>query len=146
VRPVIEVAAGDLPSLPGVAALAAAVLDDPWPESAFRSELAVPGARLWLARAVGGETVGFLATRRVLDALHVLALGVDPRQRRRGVARGILVRALMAETGARTAELEVRAGNAGARCFYEAQGFVAVGRRARYYRGCEDAILMTRTL
>jgi ribosomal protein S18 acetylase RimI-like enzyme len=39
--------------------------------------------------------------------------------------------------------LEVRASNAAARALYASAGFVAVGRRARYYRDPdEDAVVM----
>jgi ribosomal-protein-alanine acetyltransferase len=143
---VIELAPADATSLPGVAALAASVLEDPWSLSAWREELDAPAARIWIAREPGGAPVGFLAARRVEDELHVFSLGVDPDRRRQGVGRRLFERVASSEPGACVACLEVRAGNAGAMRFYEALGFVAVGRRPRYYRGREDAVLMTRKL
>jgi ribosomal protein S18 acetylase RimI-like enzyme len=63
------------------------------------------------------------------------------------VARALLDAALRDETagGVRTALLEVRASNLAARAFYASSGFVAVGRRSRYYADGEDALLMTRS-
>ncbi len=129
-----------------LARLAAASLDEPWGESAFRDELRVAGGRLWVARTPEGAPAGYLVARRVADELHVLSLAVEPALRRRGVARALVAHALAAEAGCRVAHLEVRSGNEGAQAFYRALGFVAVGRRPRYYRRREDAILMTRTL
>ena len=40
--------------------------------------------------------------------------------------------------------LEVSAGNAGARAFYAAEGFVEIDRRRRYYRDGSDAVVMAR--
>jgi ribosomal protein S18 acetylase RimI-like enzyme len=143
---VIEVVPADAVSLPGVATLAASVLEDPWSLSAWQEELGAPGGRIWVAREPSGLSVGFVAARRVEDELHVFSLGVAPERRRRGVGRRLLHVAVSAEPGARAAVIEVRAGDAGALRFYEALGFVAVGRRPRYYRSREDAVLMTRKL
>ena len=101
-------------------------------------------ARLWVAKD-RARSVGFLAARRVVDEVHVLSVAVDPAQRRRGVARALLDAVLCDETasGARSALLEVRASNLAACAFYARTGFVAVGRRPRYYANGEDALLMT---
>jgi ribosomal protein S18 acetylase RimI-like enzyme len=63
------------------------------------------------------------------------------------VARALLDAVLCEETarGAGSALLEVRVSNLVARAFYASTGFVAVGRRPRYYANGEDALLMTRS-
>jgi ribosomal-protein-alanine acetyltransferase len=126
-----------------VAALAAVCLPDAWSADGFASELARPEARLWTARE-DGRLVGYLVARRVLDELHVHSLAVDAARRRHGIASALLAQALAAESGLAAVLLEVRAGAEAARAFYAARGFVAVGRRPRYYADGEDAILMTR--
>jgi len=59
----------------------------------------------------------------------------------------LLEAALRNETasGTHAALLEVRVSNHAARAFYASTGFVAVGRRPRYYANGEDALLMTRS-
>ena len=140
----IDVVAGSAAEVPRVAALAAEAQEDAWSATSFRQELRVAGAHLWVARDAAGDVVGYLAVRRVLGELHVLSLAVATGSRRRGVGRALLERALAVEPGLTAIQLEVRAGNAVALAFYGSLGFVAVGRRPRYYRGREDAILMTR--
>ena len=142
----IEVSSAAPADIPGIAALAAASFSKPWPADVFAKELRRAEARLWVAKQ-GARRVGFLAARRVADEVHVLSLAVDPARRRRGVAGALLEVALRDEMarGARTALLEVRASNRAARAFYAGNGFVAVGRRSRYYADGEDALLMTRS-
>jgi ribosomal-protein-alanine acetyltransferase len=143
---VIEVSSAGSADIPAVASLAAASLPQPWPAPLFEKELRRDEARLWVARQ-GARRIGFLAARRVVDEIHVLSVAVDPAHRRRGVARAMLDAALRDETagGVRSALLEVRASNLAARAFYASTGFVAVGRRSRYYADGEDALLMTRS-
>jgi ribosomal-protein-alanine N-acetyltransferase len=143
---VTEVRGAAESDVPEIAALAAASLPRPWPARLFEQELRLAEARLWVARE-GSRTIGYLSARRIADELHILSIAVDPAHRRRGVARSLLDGALGQETarGARSALLEVRASNLGARAFYASTGFVAVGRRPRYYANGEDALLMTKT-
>lgn len=128
-----------------IAELAAEVLPEPWTAPQISSEIALPEGRVWVADR-GGALAGFLIARRELDELHVLLVGVAGSRRRSGIGGRLLGAALAAEPGLALAHLEVREGNAGARAFYRAQGFVEVGRRARHYPGGEAAILMTRGL
>ena len=65
-----------------------------------------------------------------------------PSARGRGMSRLLLARALteMGSRGARSATLEVRAGNAPAKQLYQSHGFVLEGVRKNYYRDpIEDA-------
>jgi ribosomal-protein-alanine N-acetyltransferase len=92
---------------------------------------------------------GFIVARFVADELHVNNVAVRPEFRGRGLGCALLGTTL---NGARQrniniAQLEVRAGNAGAQSLYRRCGFEAVGRRKNYYRNpTEDALLMTLTL
>ncbi len=142
----IEVASADRGDLLEIAALAAASLREPWPADSFEREIELAEARLSMARE-GSRGVGYLSARRIADEVHILSIAVDPARRRRGVARALLDALLREEQarGARSALLEVRASNLTARAFYESAGFVAVGRRPRYYANGEDALLMTRS-
>jgi N6-L-threonylcarbamoyladenine synthase len=95
----------------------------------------------WVARDAEGHVIGWLEERLVASELYVLAVGVDPAWRRRGVATA-LVRECLAR--AAVVHLEVRASNAAARRLYAGLGFDEVGLRARYYADGDDAVLLTR--
>ena len=80
------------------------------------------------------------------DAAHLNLLAVEPAHRRRGIARRLLTwleeSALTA--GTFTVGLELRAGNAVARAFYAALGYLETGEVPGYYQGREAAIRLTR--
>lgn len=133
-----------------LAALGAAALAGGWSPASVAGELGRADAWAWTLRSRAfAEPVaspqGFLLAHRVLDELHVLLVVVARTRRRRGGGSALLRTALHA---ARTSalvvvHLEVRAGNAAALAFYRRHGFLAVGRRPRYYEGREDAVLMS---
>jgi [ribosomal protein S18]-alanine N-acetyltransferase len=85
--------------------------------------------------ALGDELQGELESVAVAD-----------RARRMGVGRALCaaVAAWCAEQGAATVELEVRSASAGAIALYEGLGFVAFGRRPKYYRNPEDDAILLR--
>jgi len=76
----------------------------------------------------------------------LVAVAKDARRRGAGSALVAVALADAARTGAVAAHLEVRASNAAAIALYTRLGFVAGGRRPRYYDATEDAILMSRVL
>jgi ribosomal-protein-alanine N-acetyltransferase len=132
---------------PALAAVGAGSLASGWPAPALAAELAGAAGWAWTLRErPAGPPVGFLLARRALDELHVLLVAVAPGSRRRGGGSALLAAALAAgrAAGLAVAHLEVRAGNAPALAFYTRHGFLAVGRRPRYYEGREDAVLLSR--
>ena len=87
--------------------------------------------------------VGMASARRQLDEVHVVRMAVDAASRRQGVGRALLD-ALIDWARSRDAAamvLEVRSTNLAAQELYAAAGFVADGRRPRYYPDGEDALL-----
>ena len=127
-----------------VAALEAQVMgSDAWNEHLVADELPRPD-RVWWAAYAGEQLLGYAGGWVVDGQVQILKVGVDPAQRRRGIARELLARvaADARDLGAATCSLEVRAGNAGAQAFYEALGFHALGTRPRYYSDGEDALIM----
>lgn len=154
-----------------LAALAALIAEAglaAWSEAQLAGTCRDPGARTRLAfaapasgplpgpRSNAGEPgpdftggpIGFVLARRILELVEIDLVGVAPTHRRRGLARELLGDLLRTEreAGAREARLELAEGSAAARALYEGLGFVVVGRRARYYPGGEDALLLTRVL
>lgn len=127
-----------------VAALEAQVMgSDAWNEHLVADELPRPD-RVWWAAYDGEQLLGYAGGWVVDGQVQILKVGVDPAQRRRGIARELLARvaADARDLGAATCSLEVRAGNAGAQAFYEALGFHALGTRPRYYSDGEDALIL----
>jgi len=118
----------------------------PWPERSIRFEVTDnPAARCWAAE-LDHRLVGMLILWMIVDEAHIATIATHPDYRRREIAKRLLVDALNSayEEGAKSALLEVRAGNKAAIKMYEAFGFEAVGRRERYYKdNFEDAVLMT---
>ena len=118
----------------------------PWPERSLRFEVTDnPAARCWVAE-LDGHVVGMLILWMIVDEAHIATVATHHEFRRQGIAKQLLVTALdYAYTeGARSALLEVRAGNEAAQAMYRKFGFDVVGLRERYYKdNNEDAVLMT---
>lgn len=94
------------------------------------------------------RVIGFAIMEFYAIHAHLNLLAVQPGYQRQGVGRQLLE---WLEASARTAgifkvNLEVRAGNDGARSFYEKLGYRPAGRRLAYYDGREDAVRMTHDL
>jgi [ribosomal protein S18]-alanine N-acetyltransferase len=110
--------------------------DDPWPATAFVSELASKhnhyvGARQ--ARLLVGYGGIARLGRRAPFEYEIHTIGVDPAYQGRGVGKALLDNLLaFAEDG--DVFLEVRTDNAPAIGLYERSGFVTIGLRKRYYR------------
>ncbi|MBM4372354.1 MAG: ribosomal protein S18-alanine N-acetyltransferase [Deltaproteobacteria bacterium] len=116
---------------------------DPWTRAMIVSELGNGLSRMFVAEE-DGRLQGFVIAWMVADEVHVLDLAVDPEARGLGLGRALTDAALDAgrREGAVCAVLEVRPSNHGARRLYEGMGFRVVGRRPRYYRNGEDALVM----
>ena len=127
-----------------VAALEARVMgSDAWNEHLVADELP-RGDRTWWAAYEDDALVGYAGGWIVDGQVQILKVGVDPAQRRRGIARELLARVATdaRDLGAQTCSLEVRAGNSGAQALYESLGFRSLGTRPRYYSDGEDAVIM----
>ena len=78
------------------------------------------------------------------DVADLERIAVMPSRRRQGVARQLLdaLCAAARAQGATRMLLEVAADNDAGLGFYEAYGFTTISRRAGYYRGGVDALVM----
>jgi ribosomal-protein-alanine N-acetyltransferase len=127
--------------VPALAAIHAAAFppNEVWGEDAISLQLALPGGFGWL-----DERGGMLLGRVTVDEAEVLTLAVAPHVRRQGIA-SLLMGAACKETllrGGRSIFLEVAEGNVPARNLYARFGFIAVGRRPRYYPNQADALVL----
>ena len=78
------------------------------------------------------------------DVADLERIAVMPSRRRQGVAGRLLgdLAAAVRAQGAARVLLEVAADNDAAIAFYETYGFTTISRRAGYYRGGVDALVM----
>jgi len=117
----------------------------PWSMSLFLSELALRSSRAYFVARIGREVVGYAGLMMVLEDGHITTVAVDPRRRRLGVAKRLVLAICREaiERGAEALTLEVRLSNRGAQELYRQFGFRPVGVRKGYYQETgEDALVM----
>ena len=130
--------------IPEVVEIEKRVFSDPWPASFFSGELSQP---LMFARVAerDGQLAGYSLTWLGAGAGHLGNIAVVEAERRRGVARALLLD-LIEEARRRTVEeivLEVRVSNFAAQALYRAHSFRLAGLRRGYYADTgEDALIM----
>jgi ribosomal-protein-alanine N-acetyltransferase len=130
--------------LPQVVAIERRAFPTPWSLAMFVLELSKTG--VCLAAVDEDRLVGYLICSRYDDAWHLMNVAVDPDQRRRGIATGLLDRLFGATGEDARFTLEVRPSNQSAIELYERVGFRPAGLRPRYYQdNGEDALVMWRT-
>ena len=119
-----------------------------WSEASLLATFADPQTIARVVRGATGVAHAFVVARCAADEVEILLVAVAKDARRRGVGSALVAAALTdsARAGAVAAHLEVRASNAAAIALYKQFGFVAGGRRPRYYDATEDAVLMSRVL
>ncbi|HZQ33863.1 MAG TPA: ribosomal protein S18-alanine N-acetyltransferase [Mycobacterium sp.] len=120
--------------------------DDPWPASAFLSELRGKHNR-YIAARCDEKLVGYAGITRLgrlpPHEYEIHTIGVDPGFQGQGIGRRLLDELLQHARGA--VFLEVRTDNEAAISLYRSAGFVEVGVRKRYYRvSGADAYTMRR--
>jgi ribosomal-protein-alanine N-acetyltransferase len=139
-----------LEDLPQVLNIEVTAFSLPWTREMFECDLAREEiADMLVARLPGHGTptpiAGYLCAYLLTDEVHINNLAVDPRWRRRGVARALLQAALDRgrRQGGVRAFLEVRMSNVAAQALYQSFGFRAAGIRPHYYtQPIEDALVM----
>ncbi len=98
-----------------------------------------------IAAEYEGETAGYAILRSSIDTADIIRIAVDKKNRRRGIASG-LMEALLEygySTGVKKYMIEVRRHNYAAICLYEGFGFEIFGIRENYYSNpVEHGLLM----
>ena len=122
----------------------------PWSRAVFEDTVV---AGYQAQRLLAGTTLlGYFVAMKGVEEVHLLNITVAPAHQYRGWARVMLEALSLWARGqaAKTLWLEVRVSNSRALQIYQAQGFVQVGRRPKYYPSGhgqrEDAIVMSLTL
>lgn len=127
-----------------VLAIERASFPSPWLRQHFLDELNSPHASPLSAFDTDGRLVGFICPMLLLDEGHIMDIAVDPACRGRGIGRMLVQRVLddCRAGGAAFVSLEVRVSNVDAIALYSKMGFAETGRRKRYYKDGEDALMM----
>ena len=112
----------------------------PWSADDFR-DLKQSGCEIIMSQN------GFIVYRIVLDEAEIITIGVNPENRRQGIASAMIgiIEKTIKNQGVKKIFLEVASNNIPAQKLYENCGFIQVGLRPKYYDGI-DAILMSKDL
>jgi ribosomal-protein-alanine N-acetyltransferase len=133
-----------------VRTIAESLADAPhWPLTAYETAVHPQGQPQRIAlvaeKAESGAVMGFAVSSLVGQQAELETIAVAAEAQRHGVGRKLFAALREELTGTEAQEiiLEVRASNHPALGLYRALGFVAAGRRPRYYADpVEDAVLM----
>ena len=116
----------------------------PWTKRLFEETLFSPISANFVI-TVSDELVGYLCLYTVEDEAHILNIAVSPQHRQKGYASALMDRVIeqLGEKGITQYYLEVRESNSEALGLYRKFGFVAIGKRKKYYTDTnEDALVM----
>ena len=105
------------------------------------TESVLAGAVVWVL-IVEDQVVGYLVFDCLFEISQILAIGVDPKYQRKGLAKQVLMQYVETQRAAGTAELllEVATTNQAAIALYVSLGFSRVGLRRGYYQEPESGI------
>ena len=115
----------------------------PWSRNQFAEELIRSRGKALVV--CGREPCGYVFFRFIDQEAELLQLAVKPAWMGQGIGGQLLCSGIkqLASRGVRTCFLEVRKENVRARRFYQRHGFVAIGRREKYYgQPVDDAVVM----
>jgi ribosomal-protein-alanine N-acetyltransferase len=121
----------------------------PWTREMFHQELHQSDVSDNLVAVVGGRVAGYVLWWYVADEVHIVNVAVHPDERRRGIARRLLLDVFerARARGMSIATLEVRVHNAAAIRLYDTPGFRQIAIRKGYYAdNGEDALVMLKAL
>ena len=129
--------------LPQVIAIERRAFPTPWSLAMFVLELSKPSG-VCLAAVDAGDLVGYLVCARYDQVWHLMNVAVDPRARRRGLARRLLATMLERAGLEASYTLGVRTSNAPAITLYEQLRFPrrrqAPALLPGHRRGCPDHV------
>jgi ribosomal-protein-alanine N-acetyltransferase len=122
-----------------------------WAADDVLAALERPGVRAWAtaAQPTSPTWQGFAMVDVTLFGADLLYVYVDAAARRQALGARLLafvLETLSESTGLESLTLEVRPSNAAALALYARLGFAPVGRRQRYYRNGDDALVLQAAL
>ena len=119
--------------------------DEFWKSSILESELKSINSKYIVAKE-NDEILGFAGILITPDATEITNIVVKKTDRKKGIGKKLLGRLIeiSKELKKDSISLEVNELNIPAILLYEKTGFEIVGRRKKYYKGIDDAIIMTK--
>lgn len=118
----------------------------PWSYDSIRSELFNPLAKYVVAvDTYSNKVIGFVGVWIIVGEGDITNIAVHPNYRGNKISNKLLdsLLELCLLENCSVLNLEVRESNVVAQSLYHNHGFIQVGKRAKYYEGCEDALLYT---
>ena len=123
-----------------------AAFPEPWSAAMFVLSMSAEGSITLVAEDPSGNLVAYLVCTQLDLDWHLMNLAVSNEMRRGGIADQLIADLLSRIGENPRVTLEVRPSNIAGIALYEKWGFLAAGRRVRYYSDTgEDAIVMWRT-
>ncbi len=120
-----------------------------WTKSQWEKELTDPKRiSIGVIEQESTKLLGLCSAWIVIDELHITAIAVHPRNKRKGLGK-ILISELIKRSNSlliNQIHLEVKNTNEPAKAFYKSMGFKIVGNRPNFYKDQSDAILYTKQL
>lgn len=121
----------------------------PWSRDSIEKEIVENTIAAYFVVTVFDDVVGYGGAWLIMDEMHITNVAIAPECRGKGYSI-YLIKSLIGfgqERGFKHMTLEVRVSNHVAISLYEKTGFVAVGKRPKYYVDSgEDALVMWKEL
>lgn len=124
-----------------------------WPYDSVIESLKAPETNLWFAQEASNDRwLGAIFIRNTGDDVELLYIHTIPESRGQGIGRLMLRQVLeklredMVQSTPAKFFLEVRASNSAAQNLYRSLGFSESGRRKKYYKDGEDALIFETTI
>lgn len=117
-----------------------------WSSDGYQREIESPNSELLILKTASNQVIGLGCLWAILDEAHITTLAIHPHHRRRKLGQFLLTR-LLQEACRRElthATLEVSTANQSAQMLYSRFGFKIAGRRKKYYKNGEDALILWR--
>lgn len=117
--------------------------EDPWSKETIKSEIENKLTTVFMMQEAD-EIVGYASLWVAYDEANINNIAILPFARGQGHGQWLITKLVEVarERRVQLIMLEVRASNKSAKCLYEKNGFLYVGKRARYYDDGEDADVM----
>ena len=116
--------------------------DDFWTSDNLKSELENPNSKCIVAK-LDGKIVGFAGIWFSVDDVHITNIAVHKGFRCNGIGSKLLEKLIELAKVKNSLTLEVNTKNMAAYKLYLKYGFENLGIRKKYYKGIDDAYIMT---
>ena len=121
--------------------------DEFWNSNVLQEELANPNSK-YIVAIIDDQIVGYAGIWSILDEAHITNIVVKKDKRNNKIGTKLLEELIKMskEEKIKVLTLEVNVNNKIAINLYKKYNFKEVGKRKKYYKGIDDAIIMTAEL